>query len=848
MDRRHQMLHSMVRAHTRLLERKAPQALLEGLLSDLVRLSESSGGFVGEIQQARDGNTRFSARAIENVHWAPRSRWIKGASGGDTDPMTAVIADVLRSRRFSIANAARYGDQRSPAEPAHARLMGLPLFCDQTLVGVACVVDRPTGYNGELADFLEPLCMTCGGVIQKHTTLRGRERVEQRLREDEGGYQAILHSVEDGIFNVDADGAIMWVNPSLETLFGYAPGELIGQEVSALMEPPAQCGADGLARKEATSARIELQEMGRETLGRKKDGTLFPIELSVAEYKVGAERLFAGVVRDISGRQEVDRLKSEFVSTVSHELRTPLASIRGSLGLLEGGVVGELPAQAHDMVRLARSNTDRLIRLINDILDLDKLEAHALPLDLREVDLAALAKSTIADMQGIAAQSGVELRFQDSTLPPARADRDRIIQALTNLLANAINHSPDNGVVLVSLEPAPRNRVRVSVSDQGCGIPSDETPRVFDRFYQLDGSDSRPKGGTGLGLAITKTIIKQHGGEVGVQSKLGAGSQFFFELSLTKPSAPKQATVSADAPCPTIMVVEDDLQVVALLERFVAAQGFRAVTAHSLAEAYRVLEACRPDVLLIDVSLPDGSGLDLAKDPPRKLSGRPIPVVVLSGRAEEKIGPNFPHLVDWICKPFKPLHLAWALRRALRAPGEGKLIALIADGDPSVRRVVHTQLRTLGIQCIEAADGSQALQLARLHRPDLLVLEVLLPERDGFQIVEALRNDMAYRTPLIVYTESDLTPQDLARLELGPTQHLQKGRTTQEQLLRTVRQVLSDLLEAEQGHPQSAGDEHQARVHYNHEDSATQQQLSMAGRECRQPSTPTAPPQGRRAL
>lgn len=238
-----------------------------------------------------------------------------------------------------------------------------------------------------------------------------------------------------------------------------------------------------------------------------------------------------GVATDVTERLRAQRMKDEFVSIVSHELRTPLTSIRGSLGLIEGGVAGELPPKAKDLVRIARTNTDRLVRLINDILDLDKMEAGRVTLKRTPVDTWPVVDEVLGQMHGYAEQASVRVEVvdRDPGCPPVHADRDRLVQVLTNLLSNAIKFSPENGCVEVRAA-ARQGRVRFSVTDHGPGIAQADIPRLFQKFHQLDASDTRARGGSGLGLVIAKSLVEAHHGQIGVDSQLGEGSTFYFEI------------------------------------------------------------------------------------------------------------------------------------------------------------------------------------------------------------------------------------------------------------------------------------------------------------------------------
>ncbi len=226
----------------------------------------------------------------------------------------------------------------------------------------------------------------------------------------------------------------------------------------------------------------------------------------------------------------MDRMKREFISTVSHELRTPLTSINASIGLLSDGIMGELPPKTHEMLSIARSNSDRLLRLINDILDIEKIESGKVEYDLRVLEIRPLVEQALESTRAAADQLSVSFSVHD-TAPGARVrtDADRLIQVLTNLLSNATKFSPRGGVVRVTIARRDGS-IRVSVSDDGPGIPESFREHVFQKFAQADASDRRQKGGTGLGLSICKAILQQLGGRIDFKSEAGKGTTLYFDL------------------------------------------------------------------------------------------------------------------------------------------------------------------------------------------------------------------------------------------------------------------------------------------------------------------------------
>ena len=365
-----------------------------------------------------------------------------------------------------------------------------------------------------------------------------RRRTEDALRESEARIKAIVDSAADGIVTVDSHGRIATANAAIGRMFGHAPNDLVGRRMSMLAPPSLRPKLTRLL------ARLRAGTEGgagvtQETVGLRKDGSTFPFEYALAatgEYRVTSgglesQQLVSAFLRDITGRKEVERMKNEFISTVSHELRTPLTSINAALGLVSGGVTGRLEDRTAEMIDIARNNCDRLVRLINDILDIEKIESGGMEYDMRVHRLMPLVEQAVAANRAFADQMGVSYSITNEA-PDAEleADSDRLTQVLTNLLSNAAKFSPPGETVSVAITRR-ADRIRVAVADKGPGIAEDFRDRIFERFAQADSSDSRRKGGTGLGLNICQAIVEALGGRIDFVTEVGKGSTFFFELT-----------------------------------------------------------------------------------------------------------------------------------------------------------------------------------------------------------------------------------------------------------------------------------------------------------------------------
>jgi len=357
-----------------------------------------------------------------------------------------------------------------------------------------------------------------------------RKDAERHLVQMEGRYRGLLEAAPDAMVVVNQSGEIVLLNVQAEKQFGYRRDELLGQKVKNIIPEgfAERLIADGL--RSAEDALAQQIGTGIELHGQRKDGTEFPIEIMLSPLESAEGTLVTAAIRNISVRKNMERLKDEFVSTVSHELRTPLTSISGSLGLLMGQWAGKLPDPAARLLEIAHKNSQRLVRLINDILDIEKIESARVVFSMCRVDVRSLVDQAIESNRGFAESYGVNVRLDTASVDgEVNADPDRLAQVMANLLSNAIKFSPAAGEVLVALGKD-GNIIRVSVRDHGTGIPPDFRPHIFEKFAQADATSSRQKGGTGLGLSIVKQIVTRLGGEVGFADTPGGGTTFFVDL------------------------------------------------------------------------------------------------------------------------------------------------------------------------------------------------------------------------------------------------------------------------------------------------------------------------------
>jgi len=634
-------------------------------------------------------------------------------------------------------------------------------------------------------------------LAQRVLSARERDRYVEELRLSNGAFkqlsrknELILNTAADGIIGIDLDYHLTFLNPAASAMTGFSLEELQGKSIHEALHHTHADGSPypAMSCPKNSALRSGVAASSSDDTFWKKDGSSFSVEYSMEPMRDEEGRTIGAVVtfRDTTERRAVQRLKDEFVSTVSHELRTPLTSIRGALGLLAGGLITKSPEKAKRMLDIAVSNTDRLVRLINDILDIERIESERAPLTKTRCEASALLRDAVDVMRPMADKAGVNLELMTAVEgTTVWADADRVSQTLTNLLSNAIKFSPSGSTISVSASPG-RDGVVFRVADQGRGIPADKLESIFERFQQVDASDSRDKGGTGLGLAICRTIVRQHGGDIRVESVLGDGSVFTFSL----PAAAPQQDTHAATPGARVIVCDDEPAVRETLEAMLKQHGYDVRMASGGDELLGLARAFHPDVILLDLVMPAMGGWQAMA----ALRGDPettaIPVVIISGMLAQSQEPAPFDTAGWVSKPLDERTLIETLEHALGLGGRNARIMVVED-DFDLARVITASFERHGIETSHAATGREAIEMIREHAPDILILDLILPELDGFGLVEWMGTQEHLRNvPLIVYSAGDTTPAERERLKLGPTQFLTKSRVPPAEFERRVVKLL----------------------------------------------------------
>jgi PAS domain S-box-containing protein len=634
-------------------------------------------------------------------------------------------------------------------------------------------------------------------------------RAEADLQESAQYTQAILDNVVDAIITIDGGGIIQSANRAVEAIFGYAPAALIGHNIKMLMPEPYQSEHDGYLASYLQTGIARVIGGGREVDGLHKDGRRFPIDLAVSHSVHRGQPLFIGLVRDISERHRVEKMKTEFVSTVSHELRTPLTSISGSLGLVVGGALGEAPSKMRAMLDIAHKNSLRLSHLIDDLLDMEKLVEGKIRFDLQVQALMPLIEQAVESTRAYGEKLNVSFCVSErADQVQVRVDGDRLQQVMSNFLSNAAKFSPPGEQVQISVRQEGKV-VRVVVTDHGAGIPLEFCDRIFQKFSQADSSNTRQKGGTGLGLAITKELIERMNGLVGFSSEPGAGASFHFELPLAlEPHAgsPGSGEVdAADGGAPSLLVVEDEPDIAALLAFILRRAGYRVDVAHDGDSAMQYLAQRRYAAITLDLMLPDQSGVLLMRRIRANINTEKLPIIVISAYTTEgklAVSGEF-NAIDWMAKPIQEADLVRAVARAIqsrvgRRHVAANALAKSATQLPVKCRVLHIEddadlsgvVAALGQDVAEfsiARDLREARAKLAQGSYQVVVLDVGLPDGSGWELLPQLR---ALTPPpaVIVLSGADSTQQQRAAVRAV----LMKSAGSTDELLALLRVLGAD--------------------------------------------------------
>ncbi|WP_332824048.1 response regulator [Ramlibacter sp.] len=771
---------------------------------------------------------------------------------GTRVPVGEGIAGWVAAHREPLVLQGDVGAQH-PA-PLHPRAdiqsaLSMPMITRNRLVGVInvnCIRKRRVFALGQIK-VLSVFTNAAAAGIEAARLHEDRRKADARYRE-------VLHMAADGIISIDELQRIVVYNGAAGKLFGYRFEEVRGQPLEMLLPVEA-----ARAHRHHVQSFQQGPEPSRsmaagkpQLFGRRKDGTLFDVEVRISRRSENGAMLCTAVVRDITERkraeqeildlnaslerrvaertqqlEEANRAKSDFLANMSHELRTPLNAIIGFSEMLKDGLLGTLDPKQRGFVTDIFDAGSHLLSLINDILDLSKVEAGMLQLEPEAVDIAALLRASTLVVREKALTHRIRLDTRiDPALATLLADERKLKQIVYNLLSNAVKFTPEGGVVTLHARRCTRAEVAldeglpgrlialpdsedgedpeflaITVEDSGVGIAGPDLPRLFEPFTQLESSLARRHAGTGLGLSLVRRLAALHGGTVGVASRPGAGSRFCVWLPYRAAPPAGQAHAAAvqaikgaaPAPpaAPLALVVEDDDRMADLIAAQLRAEGFKVMRAATAEEGLVRAARHRPQLITLDIFLPAMDGWEFMRqlnaDP--RLADTPVVIITVSQDLARGLALGARRILQ---KPFAREELVAALAGLLEARPDGTPArVLVVDDNVKAVDLVAQALQGEGYRVMRAYAGAEAIEVARSARPDLMILDLMMPEVDGFEVARVLRgSEDTARIPILVLTAKDLTAEDHARLNGNVSAILKKASFGTSELLAELRRAL----------------------------------------------------------
>jgi PAS domain S-box-containing protein len=662
-----------------------------------------------------------------------------------------------------------------------------------------------------------------------------RMKLDQRLRDQHFYTRSLLESNIDALMTTDPRGIITDVNKQMEALTGCTRDELIGAPFKNYFTDSRR--AEAGIKRVLNEGKVTYYEL----TARARDGTLTVVSYNATTFH-DRDRSLQGVfaaARDMTELkryeqtlqlknvelEEASRMKSEFLANMSHELRTPLNSIIGFSEVLRDGLMGEMSDKQRGFIGDIFGSGKHLLSLINDILDLSKVEAGKMMLDLEPVLVSAMLANSLSIVREKAAAHRIRLDVDvDETLGSVQADSRKVKQIVYNLLSNAVKFTADGGKVTLRASRVPRAQVgqlsgawtgrsfpfadstfaeflEISVTDSGLGISGDGLERLFRPFSQIDGGLARKFEGTGLGLAMVKLLAELHGGSVAVESAVGHGSRFTVwlparapeERALTPDQTPATPRIEPLAGARIALVIEGDFKSADLIRVQLEAEGFEVLHAAS-AEAGLALAVQQPvSLITLDILLPNMDGWEFLSRIKQVPALKRIPVVIISIAADRNKGFSL-GAAAVMQKPISRRELYESLvdlGLLPRSLGQ-TLKVLVVDDDPKAVELIAVSVMGLASTVLRASGGREAIDAARRELPDAIVLDLMMPEVNGFDVVEALKEHPATaRIPILIVTAKQITAEDRARLSGYVSAIMEKGEFDRERFIVEVRRAMS---------------------------------------------------------
>jgi len=711
----------------------------------------------------------------------------EGLAGWVVEHRKAVIVPDIRQDP-------RWVESQDREREYHSAL-AVPLLVGEEVLGVLLLFHaQPDRFSEDHLLLVEAAVIQIANAIRNaelYSLIRDQaERLGSMLKArkvEVAKSQAILEGVADGVIVADTQGKIILFNAAAERILELPREQALGRTTGEMLGLYGSQARDWMETVDRWAGQSEAYTT-EEYLAAQLDIGDRIVSVHLAPVLMGDEFLCTvSVFRDVTAEVETERAKAEFVSTVSHELRTPMTSIKGYADLLLMGAAGMVTDNQQHFLSIIKSNTDRLTTLVDDLLDLSRIESGRVALSPKAVRVEEVINQVVVAMEARVVNKGLALRSDvPPTLPRVSADSDRVVQILTNLVANACQYTPTDGEIVVSA-CSHGEEVHVSVRDTGIGIAQEDQAKIFDRFFRADDPVVQDAPGTGLGLAIVQSLVEMHGGRVWVESKLGMGSTFTFTLPAVEAMRVVQVGEEPERTATKVLVIEDDPDIARLIQLHLAGNEREVLIAQRGDEAMELAQRERPDLITLDILLPDVDGFTLLEELKSNPVTQEIPVVVVSVLPDRdeclRLG-----AVDYVVKPIDEQRLLRAVRQVLVRRGT----VLVVDDDRDTLSLMREILRANGFGVRTTSRGRRALRVAREVRPALILLDLKIRDLDGHTVLKRLKDDPITRDiPVIVMTGS-IVIDDVKRqkvLALGAARFMSKPFSVGE-LIEEIEGVL----------------------------------------------------------
>ncbi|NNM82110.1 MAG: response regulator [Burkholderiales bacterium] len=744
---------------------------------------------------------------------------------GSRFPMSACISGWAMLNRRPAVIEDIYADSRIPADayrPTFVKSLAMVPIRTRSPVGAIGTYWAKTRKPKEAEVRVIQALADSTSLAMENVRVYGE--LEQRVRQRTSELSAILDNVQVGVaFSVD--GKVALANPKSAELFGYGSDlDLHDLPLSELFRSPDGGDFDsgrkalvqeGILETEKRLLRHDDSPFWGRLLAKRLDPSIYPDgEIWVIEDTSDSKAREAALTELRMAAEEATRFKSEFLASMSHELRTPLNAIIGFSEVLKDGMVGELAEKQKEYIEDIFESGLHLLSLINDVLDLSKIEAGKMVLEDEPTEVSLLLGNCLSIVKERAMAHRITLKSDLSDeLGVAWIDPRKCKQIVYNLLSNAVKFTPEGGTVTLSAgiisrsaakiraesmakvcrgfdEIGSESLLQISVKDTGIGISAEDMARLFQPFVQIDSSLSKHFEGTGLGLALVKKLAILHGGSAGLESRVGEGSTFTVWIPHVRRANGEDSSPDAETMMGgTVLLVEDDDRAADLMRLQLEMNGCTVMRASSAEAAFSQLGDSLPDLVVLDLLLPGMDGWEFLS----RLKSEPglskIPVVISSIVAENARGIALGASVV-LQKPVTMSDISGALSH-LGLPGHSGLTVLVVDDDPKALELASSCLENEGFSVMRAHGGSEAIRLAREHLPDLVVLDLVMPEMNGFEVAEKLKEDeRTAKLPIMVLTAKDLSEEERRALEGQVRKIMEKSKFDRAGFLREVKRAM----------------------------------------------------------